>query len=329
MSLHTLDPAAVAALVEDATTAPSMHNAQPWRFRYVRDSRSVQVRSDLDRAIPHADPSGRALHLGCGAAVFNLRVAAVHAGREPNVRLLPNPADPQLLAEVRLAEPVGPSRELDALYPAIRRRHTSRLPFTDQQIPAALRDALAEAARSEGADLVFPGAWHVRTLLRLVHDAEGRDDQDPAHAEELARWTRIGDPADRAADEGVPEDAFWPHAAGGAAPVRDFAGRRPVTSRRTATFERLPHLALLGTTGDQAYDWLRAGQALERVLLRATLDGVSTSLTSQALDWEDLRRIVRDPRTPIGHVQMVLRLGYGPDVAGTARRPVADVLDIV
>jgi hypothetical protein len=325
--LLALDTSTVTALVEHAAAAPSMHNAQPWKFRYVRDRCVIQVRADLDRAIPRADRSGRALHLGCAAALFNLRVAAVHVGREPEVQLLPDPADPQLLAGVALAGPVGPSRDLDALFPAIHRRHTSRLPFADRGIPAAVRDALAEAARTEGAELIFPGAWQVRTLLRLVHDAEGRDDQDPAHTEELARWTHIGEGAGDAY-EGVPEDAFWPHAVGGAAPVRDFAGRRRLTGRRSATFERLPVLALLGTAGDDVYDWMQAGQAMERVLLLATVKGVSTSLTSQALEWEDLRRIVRDPRTPVGHIQMIMRLGYGPEVSGTARRPVSDILEL-
>ncbi|MQY36610.1 hypothetical protein SRB17_46120 [Streptomyces sp. RB17] len=40
----------------------------------------------------------RGVHLGCGAALFNLRVAAAAAGRHPAVRLLPDRADPQLLA---------------------------------------------------------------------------------------------------------------------------------------------------------------------------------------------------------------------------------------
>lgn len=33
----------VAAVVRDAVAAPSMHNAQPWCFRYLRQSRAFQV----------------------------------------------------------------------------------------------------------------------------------------------------------------------------------------------------------------------------------------------------------------------------------------------
>jgi hypothetical protein len=57
-----------------------------------------------------------------------------------------------------------------------------------------------------------------------------------------------------------------------------------VAGRGTGRFETTPQLALLGTVQDRREDWLRAGQAMERVLLRATLDGLATSLTSQALE---------------------------------------------
>lgn len=120
MSVRTLDTKTVTALVDDATAAPSMHNAQPWRFLFIRADGAFHVRSDLERTMPHSDPDTRALHIGCGAALFNLRVAAARAGWDPVTELLPTPADPQLLATVRLAGTARPDSALAALYPAIR-----------------------------------------------------------------------------------------------------------------------------------------------------------------------------------------------------------------
>ncbi|MBO8190521.1 nitroreductase family protein [Streptomyces oryzae] len=302
-----------------------MHNAQPWRFRFCSRSSTFQLRADLERAMPHSDPNNRALRLGCGAALFNLRVGAVHAGWEPAVQLLPDPADPELLAKIRLTEPTPPDSGLGRLHPAIRRRHTSRDPFAETDIPAAVQTDLHDAAQQEGAHLVLPGAWHVQSLLELVHDAEGRDALNPERSAELARWTRVGTGT---ATDGVPAYAFGPRKWDGKAPVRDFAGRRAVADRDAAIFEHTPHLFLLGTEGDLPEDWLRAGQAMERVLLLATLEGLATSLTSHALEWTDLRWLVRDPTTAMGYVQMVLRLGYGPQGQATPRRPVHEVLDI-
>ncbi|UUU26081.1 Acg family FMN-binding oxidoreductase [Streptomyces sp. DSM 40750] len=328
MTAEALDENTVTGFVRDATAAPSMHNAQPWKFRFVRDTSTVHVRSDLERTMPRADPTTRALHLGCAAALFNLRVAAAHAGWDPDTELLPDAGDPQLLATVRLTTPASPENDLAPLYPAIHRRHTSRHPFTDEEIPQAIKDALSAAALLEGARLTFPDAWHVQTLLDLVYDAEGRDALDPVAFEELRHWTRVGADATKTASEGIPDYAFGPRKRGGKAPVRDFAGRRPVPGRDAATFENAPQLALLGTADDRPGDWLRAGQALEHVLLQATLDGLSTSLTSHALEWPELRWAVRDPQSVVGFVHIVLRLGYGPSGPETPRRPVHEVLDI-
>jgi nitroreductase len=326
--VERLDTKAVTALVKDAIAAPSMYNAQPWRFQFLKGSSAFHLRADLERAMPRSDPDNRALHLGCGAALFNLRVAAVHAGWEPAVDLLPNPEDPLLLASVQLTDTVRSDSGLAELYPAIHRRHTSREPFAETEIPPEVQTTLRHGAELEGAQLVFPGPWHVQMLLELVFDAEGHDAVDAGRTEELARWTRIGTEEAGAATDGIPDYAFGPRKRKGKAPVRDFAGRRPVPARRAANFEQTPHLALLGTTGDAADDWLRAGQAMERVLLLATAHGLSTSLTSHALEWTDLRWLVRDPTTAMGQVQMVLRLGYGPQVRATPRRPVEEVLDI-
>ncbi|KAF4405304.1 Acg family FMN-binding oxidoreductase [Streptomyces lycii] len=329
MTGEALDVRTVTALVQDATVAPSMHNAQPWKFRFFRDSSTFHVRSDLRRTMPRADTTTRALHLGCGAVLFNLRVAAAHAGWEPETGLLPDPGDRQLLATVRLTEPAPRDSDLAALYSAIHRRRTSRHPFSDEEIPAAVKDELCAAAFLERARLLFPSGWHVESLLDLVEDAEGRDAMDPAATEDMVRWTRVGADAADGATDGIPDYAFGPAKRDGRAPVRDFAGRRAVAGRETGMFEDAPQLALLGTSDDRPTDWLHAGQALERVLLQATLDGLSTSLTSHALERPELRWAARDPRSTMGFVQMVLRLGYGaPPQPGPPRRPVREVLDI-
>ncbi|MFE0252357.1 Acg family FMN-binding oxidoreductase [Streptomyces sp. NPDC059010] len=328
LSRHAPSDERVAALVHDAVAAPSMHNAQPWRFRYFQGTQTFELHADFDRAIPHSDPDARALHLGCGGALLNLRVAVVHDGWHPETRLLPDAADPALLASVRLTGPAGHESGLGALHPAIRQRHSSRCPFEETRIPESLREALGVAARDEGATLSFPTSWHLQDVLELVQEAEARIITDPGSQQDLARWTRIDAPSVNTADDGVPQYAFGPRKRGGRAPMRDFAGPRQVAGRDAADFEQNPQLALLSTVHDRPADWLRAGQAMERVLLLATLKGLSSSFVTQPLEWTDLRWPLRDPVTGTGYQQLVLRLGYGPKGPRTPRRPVTDVLDI-
>ncbi|MGD3112555.1 Acg family FMN-binding oxidoreductase [Streptomyces sp. YGL11-2] len=323
----TLDDTAVASLVADATAAPSMHNAQPWHFTYSRARRTVTLSADLDRAMPHADPTTRGLHLGCGAALLNLRAAAAHAGHRTATTLLPDPGAPAVLAAVRLDVPYEPlDVALSGLHGAIRDRHTSRHPFAERRIPDGLRAALVEAAAREGARLAFLAAPHREAVLDLVVHAEGYDRMDDGREAEQRGWTR--DTSAASPVDGIPDHAFGPAKRGGAAPVRDFAGRRTVPGRAYADFEKRPQLASLSTTRDGPADWLRAGQALQRVLLLATRQGLASSFATQPLEWPDLRWLLRDPLSGTGYAQMILRLGYGPQGPCTPRRPVEEVLTI-
>ncbi|MFE2560304.1 Acg family FMN-binding oxidoreductase [Streptomyces sp. NPDC059352] len=326
MSPTDLTRPLVTSLVKDAVTAPSMHNAQPWKFVCRADAGIIELHGDPLRGMPHEDPDHRALHLGCGAALLGLRAAAAHRGRHAAVRLLPRPEDRWHFADVELHGPDDIDRDLVALHAALPLRHTSRFPFTEERIPSELTDALCSAAILEGCRLVLPGAWHTEAVLGLVHDSERFEAADAAVRAEIAAWTRTGASDEGPGTEGIPSYAFGPRQYDVTSPVRDFDSSRRVTARVSAPFEKRPQIALLGTAEDGPEDWLKAGQALQRVLLRATLDGLSTSLMSQPLEWSELRSVVRDPASTTGFVHMVIRLGYGPQGRATPRRPVSEVL---
>ncbi|MFE2292518.1 Acg family FMN-binding oxidoreductase [Streptomyces sp. NPDC059452] len=320
----------VTSLVGDAVTAPSMHNAQPWKFVHRTGTRSLALYGDPSRTLPAGDPEGRGLHLGCGAALFNLRVSAAHRGWDAVTELLPDARDPWHLADVVLQEagPADPGPGLSDLYPALRQRHTSRFPFSDERIPGEIADGLRGAALLEGCRLIVPGSWHSDTVLELVRDAELFESADAALREEIASWTRTGRAGDGPGTEGIPSYAFGPRQYGVSAPARDFDAPRDLPGRAVAAFEERPQIALLGTVDDSPADWLRAGQAMERVLLQATLDGLSTSMMSQPLEWPELRSLAREPGSLTGFVHMVFRFGYGPRGVATPRRPVAEVLTV-
>jgi hypothetical protein len=84
---------------------------------------------------------------------------------------------------------------------------------------------------------------------------------------------------------------------------------------------------VLSTARDDRIARVRAGQALQRILLLATLHGAATSFLNQPLErGEDVRRLVRTPSGDHAYPQMIIRLGYGPPVPGTPRRPVDELL---
>ena len=307
-------------MLRAATLSPSMHNTQPWRFRLSPASQTIELYADPSRTLRHADPSGRAVHIACGAALLNLRLAARVTGREPVVRLLPDAGQPLLLATLRLGGPCRPSEadsELRAVIPA---RHTNRQPFSNRPVPPGVLADLAEAAAVEGAVLRFPDHAESARLLGLVRDAERDLLASPGYREELALWV-----GGHRRPDGIPSDALGPRDPGGRTPTRDFTPGRHQPARY-AWFEESPQLAVLCTASSAGADWLRAGQALQRVLLTATSRGIAVSPLTQPLETADAW-LVRDPRFGGETPQMILRLGYGLPVPATPRRPVSDVLD--
>lgn len=88
-----------------------------------------------------------------------------------------------------------------------------------------------------------------------------------------------------------------------------------------------PLVVVLGTAGDLAADHLRAGYALQRVLLTITDLGLTSSLYSQPIEVPAAREQLRLALGRYGTPQMVLRVGYGEPGPRAPRRSPLDVID--
>ncbi|MGW7681595.1 Acg family FMN-binding oxidoreductase [Kribbella sp. NPDC054772] len=306
------------ALLRAAVAAPSMHNTQPWRFRFV--GRTVEVYRDRRRELPAEDPSHRMLFVSLGAAILNLRVAAAARGMGSEVRHLMDQQRPDLVAVVELDGP--PVESMARLAPYLTERRTNREPFSETRLPAQIRVELDLCARVEGAVLQWLDKPSRRWWLRIAtNEAITADDEDTARTAERRQW--VG--GDRETD-GVPSSALGSRIAGGDPLKRELAATEGDAERPVATFEREPQLAVLATRYDGPIEWLRAGQALEHVLLEATARRVATSLLNQAIEHEELRLQINDPLGPWQRPQAVIRFGYGSAVPATPRRAIGDVL---
>jgi nitroreductase len=320
---HGLPEDQLRYLLRYAILAPSTRNTQPWRFRVT--SQRVRVYADLSRGQLVVDPYSRELVISCGCAVGFLCAAARPFGFNSTVRLLPDPADPTLLADVMLSPGEPPSEAERELAAAMLVRHTHREPFADVAVPEHLVERLRGIAEAHSvwlAAISEPGPMSM--LADLVAQAYRRQMADPAFRAEYESAVlepgsslREGIPA---AALGLDETTVEEHI-GVPAPnpetdhhlVREYVAKSPL-------------LLVLGTNDDDTAAWLRTGIAHALVSLRATCAGVSTSYLNQPLELADLRASIGALVDQEGYPQLVTRHGYGSHTTVTPRRSVEDVL---
>jgi len=308
-------------LIEAATAAPSLHNSQPWRFVARLADRVIEIYADPSRTLRRGDPRGRAVHIACGSALFNLRLAVAQAGCEPVARLLPSQHDPLLLASVRLAGPYRPRPAERDLYAAIR-HPAGRGPFTARPLTRGLMSALREAAALEGASLRELDQTDALRMLRRSAAADPGLRADPGYLAAVAAWA-----GGRQQSGQVPGK----RPTGEVLTVRGLPAG-PGTGLPPAMREASSQLVVISTGADDRASWLRAGQAAQRVLLLATHRGVHAAPLSLALEAAGppggtLAGV--EPALAGEHPAVILRLGCGREGPVTARRPVAQVLRVV
>jgi nitroreductase len=308
-------------LIGVAGRAPSLHNTQPWRFTVSGDA--IELHDDASRQLT-LDPGGREMLISCGAALYGLRLAVRSLGYRPEVELLPG-SGRRPLARVRLGPEAPMTADERKMLAAIPHRHTHRGPFEAGPLPAGLLARLQDDAAAEGAILaeIDPGPAR-RELMTLLAVAGRGQNRDPRSRAETWRWTReVTSPA----RDGVPAHAFpavlsrEPERL----PQRDFDLGRGLGLLPTGG-PVPPVMAVLLTPGDGEEDWLRAGQALQRLLLRAASQWVFARLNTQPLEDVETRTLIRDRLALPGAPQMLLALGISRTARATARRSASDLI---
>jgi nitroreductase len=330
------------SVVEAATSAPSVHNTQPWRFVAHHSSGdeidALDVFADRERALGVIDPYGRELHISCGAAIEMAVLAARSLGFACSVTLMPDGSDEDHLAHIAFEGHQEPDEETRSLVDSIPARHTDRSAFEERPIGADLVEAFRRSVADYGAWLrVLDRPGDVVTTAVLLAKADEVETNDPSYETEMAAWHRSPERAGSAGDGIVPASlAVTPNAARGSSfKLRDFElvdeqaddkGVTKVPAGDEPPAAEHPLGILLGTASDEPVAWLQAGRALARLLLKATAEGVAASPMTQVLEVPATRAMLSHQLGLIGHPQMLLRMGYHSGAGASPRRPIAAVL---
>ena len=329
-TVRTAGPEVWRSVVEKAVRAPSLYNVQPWRFRVHRGA--LELRPDLSRTLPVADPLHRQLVISCGAALENVRLELACRDFTPCIELFPDASDPLLLARVRTGRFRPPSLLEQSMRAAIARRRSTRTAMRADAVPLSLVERLQHVAACEGVTLERITDDDRGDVAALVADATRTQGNDPAFRGELAFWLRPNHRQPRRDSpfvDGVPTEAMGiPRSLSRACTlaVREIPWGSLMAARERHLALAAPALVLLCPTGDGTRDWLAAGMSLQRVLLLATARGLGAGFFGQVASIPSVRARLHDRLGLAAVPQMLLRLGVASDAPPTGRRPIDEVL---
>lgn len=330
-----------------AILAPNPHNRQPWLIDLVGENEMV-LRADLERLLPATDPFDRQITLGCGAFLELLELAARANGRRAEITLWPEGEpqprlDTRPVAHVRLIEEaVAP----DPLFEQIPARRTNRQPFEAREVEGTLladvaQAALATSRRSPQADSI--GIYDVngealRDQIRaLAWNAFEREFQTPSAHLETVNLLRVGRAEiathrDGIAIEGMVVEIARTFGLVNRATLADITN--PQTRKALEDWRPLamdaPAYMWINSADNSRVSQIESGRAYARLNLAATAHGLSMHPWSQALQeypemaefYDEAERVLL--AAPGGAVQMLARVGYGPEIPPAPRRGLAE-----
>ena len=149
-SEHGVSKSALEYIIKAGIQAPSGDNSQPWKFNCGANKISLYLNEEADRSFFNVNQA--ASLISCGAALENMRLAAVKLGLNADIRYA-GQAD-ELIADIELTKAQDPKKEV--LAGMIWKRHTNRKPFRKTPPPAPLLERLSSCITDiDGADVHF------------------------------------------------------------------------------------------------------------------------------------------------------------------------------
>ena len=320
-----------------AILAPNPHNRQPWLVALEGDD-ALTLSFDTARQLPHTDPFDRQLTIGLGCFLELMKMAANARGFAVDLALFPEGSSPDGLdtrpiahARFRKDDAVGPSPKWDC----VPRRRSNKEPFdTSRPVAQADLDILTTSGKNgtvlggsvDPEDITY---WRDLTSKALKIEID-----TPHTYRESVDLFRIGKREVTENPDGI--DFTGPlfetmHLTG-------MFSREAALDKSSTTFKQgeaavlancetaMGHVWMV-TEGNSREEQIAAGADWLRVNLAATSVGLGFQPLSQALqEYPEMEEIYAETHRRLapegGTVQMLARIGYGPEVPVSPRWPI-------
>ncbi len=320
-----------------AILSPNPHNRQPWIVDLSKTGEAV-LYCDLDRRLPETDPFDRQITIGLGCFLEILRMAAAHYGYEALITPFPEGSPSPRLDKRPVAHIAFERRNdlaKDPLFLQVPDRRSTKEPFdTAREVGTDALQALSGASGKGAA--VTADRSTVDTLRGLTWNAFEIEVKTPRTYMESVDLMRIGKAQIEANPDGID--------LGG--PMLETLNRVGILTHETLAdmtssayqqgldmyrpiLETSMAFLWIVSADDSRIEQLNAGAHYVRANLKATEMGLAMHPVSQALQeypemsetYDQLHETLKISAP--SRIQMLARLGYGPEVAASPRWPAA------
>jgi nitroreductase len=309
-------------LVHYATLAASSHNTQPWKFEV--SPSTLRIFPDLSRRCPAVDPDDHHLFVSLGCATENLFHAARGGGIHVTARF-----DPSASCVHLDLEPTSPASS--ALLLAIPERRSTRARFLERELSVPqLRQLERAGLGAEVEVLLITDPRAKARVSELVVAGNEAQLSDRLWSRELREWMRFNEvEAVRRGDGlygklfGVPSLPRWLGLA--LMPLVATPARQNATD--VEHLRSSAALAVFSSRVDDRAHQVEAGRCFQRFALQATAFGLCTAFVNQPVEVPHLRaQLAAELKLGDRRPDLLVRLGYGPPVPHSLRRPLTDVI---
>lgn len=309
-------------LILAATAAASSHNTQPWKF--LVQGQPITILPDLTRRCPAVDPDDHHLYASLGCAAENLVWAARAAGLHAQVTC--DPAYRSVVIELETM-----TGEATTLSQAIPLRQCTRSLYDGAELSNETLRQIEVAGQGNGVSMrLITDRQQMEQVAEYVAAGNTTQFADQHWRKELQAWVRFNEAdAQRLGDGlygpamGSPRVPRWLGSLfmklGFSAPKQN---RKDIAHIRSSAA-----VAVFISEHDNPCGWMEAGRCYERLALQATALDIRSAFINQPVEVALLRAqfasfLGIDQRRP----DLVVRLGHGPTMPRSFRRPVEDVM---
>ena len=317
-----------------AILAPNPHNRQPWLVK-LEGNNALTLYCDLDRRLPDTDPLDRQITIGHGAFLELLPIAAAQDGYRTNITPFPQGENMETLdgrpvatVEFTADQTIRP----DPLFRHILDRRSNKEVYEDRNVEQALLRRLETAGTIHGVAAQTSGTAKLVSQLRdLTWRGHRLETRTPRTMQESIDLMRIGSKQVSQFRDGISMEGPMMEAAklAGIMTPTELADPKSTAFRQGLDMFKEKAMSArafgwLSNDNQNRADQINAGRAYARFNLQATAMGLAIHPWSQSLqEFPEMASLHQEVHNLIGggkRLQMLVRIGYAPDIIAAPRR---------